>query len=177
MKRTPTAIVVALCAAFGATVAETSRMFVEPSPTPGSSGPMEAPDLSSSGEIIEPVIRPELLRLVPTFPVTDLKRDSDFYTQRLGFKVELATASYVAVGRDGVQIGLAQDKLRTAPARMSCYINVNGVDAFYRKLVERKVKPVRGIATQPSKLREFMVLAPDNNSLIFGEYVGALTGN
>lgn len=152
-------------------LAETSPMFAEPTPTP-TTPPPGIPDLGPAGDVVEPVIRPELLRLVPTLLVSDLQRASNFYTQSLGFKIELATANYVAVGRDGVQIGLALDKSRSSGARMSCYINVNGVDALHRELSERKVPLAREISTQPSKMREFMVLDPDKNTIIFGEYVG-----
>lgn len=135
----------------------------------------KAPDPAAEVQTIPEglsIIQPQMLKITPTLTVSDLRRATAFYVTQLGFAVALTGANYVAVARDGIQIGLAVDKSRTPASRVSCYINVSGVDALREEFRQRSVKVAKELATQPSKMREFGVLDPDNNSLIFGEYTG-----
>ncbi len=143
------------------------------SPAPGMFEPGATPQVEQA---VVPetamIIQAQLLKITPTLTVTDLRRATAFYVSQLGFTVALSGPNYVAIARDGVQIGLAVDKARTAASRVSCYINVSGVDVLREEFRLRSVKIAKELATQPSKMREFGVLDPDNNSLIFGEYTG-----
>ncbi len=135
----------------------------EPSPTP----PVVGPD----GLIhLEP--KPEMIDLVPTFPVLTMSRAVDFYTKKLGFSVNLESGNYVAVGRDLIQIGLVVDRNAPKGYKPNCYIRMAHIDEFYRSLKEKAVKFEAELKTQPTGMKEFSVKDPDGNTLIFGEYIG-----
>ncbi len=44
---------------------------------------------------------------------------------------------------------------------------------YYKKLMEKGVKPTTPLRTQPSKMREFSVTDPDGFTLISGDYTGS----
>ncbi|MDX2079297.1 MAG: VOC family protein [Terrimicrobiaceae bacterium] len=140
-------------------------MAQTPSPSP-------APTPSSADGLIHLEPKPELLGLVPTFPVLSLNRSVEFY-RKLGFNVVLQSGNYVAVGRDIVQIGLVLDRTSTAKGfKISCYIRTGRIDELYKEFLAKGIKPTSDIKTQPSKMREFTVTDPDGFTLIFGEYTG-----
>ncbi|HRJ70700.1 MAG TPA: VOC family protein [Terrimicrobiaceae bacterium] len=123
--------------------------------------------------LIVPVPKPELLDLIPTFGVQDMQKSTTFYTDKLGFTVVLRSGStYTAIGRDLVQIGLVTDKAASRAKSGSCYIKTSRIDELFRELKAAGVKITSELKTQPSNMREFSVTDPDNNVLVFGEYVG-----
>ena len=131
----------------------------------------------ATGPVLEsgstPVITPQLVGVVPTLTVSDLGRARSFYSDRLGFSPVVTSGStYVAVGRDAAQIGLALVPKRTDAHRGSCYFQVSGVDALYEEFLKKGVKMEKALETQPSRMREFTVKDPDGNTLMFGEYIG-----
>ncbi len=130
------------------------------------------PEASPTPELT-PVIRPQIVDAIPTLSVSDLARSAKFYASRLGFAVLLTTGSdYMAVGRDAVEIGLVTFKGRSPANRGSCYVKVSGIDALREEFKVRGVNVTSELQTKPSRMREFTVLDPDENTLIFGEYVG-----
>lgn len=137
----------------------------------------EAASEAVDGLVLEsgvvPKIEARFVGVVPTLVSGNLSRTREFYTRTLGFDVVLSEGkNYIAFGRDTIRIGLALNPSMTPANRSSVYINVSGIDALYDELKKRGVKMTKDIATQPSKMREFTVLDPDNNSLMFGEYLG-----
>jgi len=119
-----------------------------------------------------PVATSQLIELIPSYRVGDLKKAADFYTQKLGFQVVLVSGTtYASVARDVIQIGLAVDTSKARPKGFS-YVQVSGVDALYQEFKGKGVKMLKDIKTQPSKMREFSVEDPYGNVLMFGEYTG-----
>lgn len=119
-----------------------------------------------------PVTRPEMLDLIPSFAVGNGDRAIAFY-EKLGFAVVLKSGAYTAVGRDAVQIGLFNTRSTAQAKPGSVYIQISRVDDFYKEVKSRGVKITSDLRTQPSKMREFSVTDPDNNTLVFGEYAGS----
>lgn len=123
--------------------------------------------------LITPAPQPQLMDIIPTYPVENMQRSLDFYTNKLGFSIVLQSgATYSAVGLDMIQIGLALSKGTAKGPKSSSYVNMNNIDIFYNALTARGVKMARELKTQPSKMREFAVVDPDGNTLTFGEYTG-----
>lgn len=118
-----------------------------------------------------PVTKPEMLDLIPSFAVGNADRSVAFY-EKLGFVVVLKSGAYTAVGRDTVQIGLFNTRSTAQAKPGSVYIQVSRVDDFYNEVKARGLKITSDLRTQPSKMREFSVTDPDNNTLVFGEYTG-----
>lgn len=114
----------------------------------------------------------QLIELIPSYRVGDLKKAADFYVHKLGFQVVLVSGNdYASVARDVVQIGLAVDTSKNRPKGFS-YVQVSGVDALYNEFKGNGVKMLKDIKTQSSKMREFSIEDPYGNILMFGEYTG-----
>jgi predicted enzyme related to lactoylglutathione lyase len=118
------------------------------------------------------VAKPEMLDLIPSFAVGNAERAIAFY-EKLGFVVVLKSGDYTAMGRDAVQIGLFHTRSTAQTKPGSVYIQISQVDDFYREVKNRGLKITRDLRTQPSKMREFSVTDPDNNTIVFGEYAGS----
>ncbi|GAB4169498.1 MAG: hypothetical protein Fur0032_08050 [Terrimicrobiaceae bacterium] len=145
----------------------------------GAGGPGLSPSAETSASPsptatpLAPVIEARLVGIVPTLTVENLTRAKDFYTRKLGFQLFLTSGSdYASVARDTIQLGLAEVKTRTAAQRGSCYFLVSGIDQFFDEIKKRGVAIEKTIETKPSKMREFAILDPDGNTLMFGEFMG-----
>lgn len=154
-------------------------LVAEPTPiplppgTPVAAPPLPTPPSTTRQGLITPMLRPEMLELIPTFLVRDMDKALTFYTAKLGFGIILKNgATYTAIARDFAQIGLAQERKTPKGQFSSSYIKMTLVDAYYEELKARGVKITSPLKTQPSKMREFSVTDPDGNVLIFGEYTG-----
>ncbi len=119
-----------------------------------------------------PVVKSEMLDLIPSFAVGSADKSVAFY-EKLGFTVVLRSGAYTAVGRDAVQIGLFHTRSTAQAKPGSVYIQISRVDDFYNEVKSRGLKITSDLKTQPSKMREFSVTDPDNNTLVFGEYTGS----
>ena len=161
------ALMVLLGASAAELTAQTEEIILPPSSPPPASPASPQPGL------IMPTPKPELLDLIPTFGVKDMQKSTAFYSDKLGFAVVLRSGdNYTAIGRDLIQIGLVTDKGATRAKSGSCYIKTSRVDELYRELKAAGVKITSDLKTQTSNMREFSVTDPDNNVLVFGEYVG-----
>jgi predicted enzyme related to lactoylglutathione lyase len=122
--------------------------------------------------IATPAAQPEMMSLIPAFPVANMQRAIDFYS-RLGFALILRSGTnYASMGRDLVQIGLALDSAKVRVNHASAYVNMTLIDDYYNAVKASGIKVTNDLKTQPSNMREFSVVDPDGNSLIFGMYLG-----
>jgi catechol 2,3-dioxygenase-like lactoylglutathione lyase family enzyme len=101
-----------------------------------------------------------------------------FFCAKLGFKQKYVQGNYTYLERDGVAIRmLGYDGANVPPQkgdrRVCYYIDVADVDALYDELkpalADMPKGDVHGPVTQTYGQRELMVLAPDNNLVVFGE--------
>ncbi len=126
--------------------------------------------------LIVPQQKSEMVDLIPTLLVADMRRAEAFYNDRLGFSIVLQNGNYSAVGRDYVQIGLVQDRGIAKNAanirRGSFYIKISEIESYYKEVKDRGVKITSELQTKPSKMKEFAVTDPDLNVIVFGEYTG-----
>jgi len=123
------------------------------------------------------------MRAIPVIRCSDVKRSLAFYTGILDFKKKYPDESdadwVIDLVQGDAEIQLSQHK---GDGAFGCVINirVNGVDALFRKYLERGLditghenSPVhRGPLDQTWGLREFYVTDPDGNTLRFGEPIG-----
>ena len=113
------------------------------------------------------------LAIAPVFPVRDIGRGIEHYTQ-LGFDVnEYEGGGYAFANRDGVWLHLesAPDLAPDADAGV-CYIYVADVDALHAEWRESKAL---GVLMPPNDteygLREFAHIDPDGNLLRLGSWI------
>lgn len=141
-------------------------VFVKPEP--------KAPVEIQPGEdgLIHLEAKPELVDLIPTLAVSSLRQAVDFYMKKLGFELVLQSGNYVAVGKDGVQIGFVYDKNASKGYKPSFYIRMAHIDGYYKQILATGVKLTSELKTSSSSMKEFSLVDPDGYTLVFGEYIG-----
>jgi len=110
------------------------------------------------------------------FTVRDIAASIAHYRDVLGFDVTFEYGKptfYACLCREDVALHLI-DATRTErlPGNGAICIFVNDVDQLYRDLVARKAKVVKPPETYPYVMRDFDVLDPDGNQLVFGMEAG-----
>ena len=134
-----------------------------------------------------------LSQTIPAMPVRDAAAASEFYRDRLGFRVLHQDQGFAVLGRDDAQVHLweAGDEswrervaLRETPVSSgaesfiagtaSCRIKADGVDDLYAELSAKDVlHPVsrEGVTDTDYGTREFATLDQDGNLISFFEWV------
>ena len=114
--------------------------------------------------------------ITPLVPVSDLDRSVAFFEDVLGFAAGARMEGYAYLRRDGVALRLIDAGPGvdlTDPARqLSCYVDVDDVDALYAELKPKldALPPgrVRAPFNQEYGQREFHVIDPDALLIFFG---------
>ncbi len=106
------------------------------------------------------------------FTVRDIAASIAHYRDVLGFDVTFEYGKptfYACLCRDEVALHLI-DATRTErlPGNGAICIFVKDVDRLYNDLRERKARVVKEPQTYPYGMRDFDVLDPDGNQLVFG---------
>jgi catechol 2,3-dioxygenase-like lactoylglutathione lyase family enzyme len=120
------------------------------------------------------------IRITPFMMVDDIERALAFFNDVLGFKTYIHADNYAYVQRETAAFRILQqagpDGAPPGNRRFAYYIDVEDVDGLY---VELKPKldtlpkgDVHGPADKHYRQREFLVLAPDGNLIVFGQEIG-----
>lgn len=144
----------------------TADIFVKPK-TKTQTNALPGPD-----GLIRLEAKPELVQLIPTLSVGSLKQAVEFYANKLGFELVLQSGNYVAVAKDGVQIGFVFDKNAVKGYKPSFYIRMVRIEEYYKQVKATGVKLTTELKTSSSNMKEFSLVDVDGYTLIFGEYVG-----
>lgn len=123
----------------------------------------------------------QILQLTPFVLCSSLKKQIDFYCDRLGFTCTFTQDNYAFLRNGPVAIRLLEcpprEDGKPLGDEQSFYIDVQGIDALYESLrpgleylPERRVRPP---FDQPYQQREFHVLDEDGALVFFGEGIGA----
>jgi len=108
-----------------------------------------------------------LISITPIIPVTDIDAAVSFFTGTLGFEAGLHVSDYAYVRRDAVALRLVKappdaDMRHDEARQMSCYIDVDDVDALFASMASGlNTLPkahVRAPFDQPYGQREFHVI-------------------
>jgi len=123
---------------------------------------------------------PNIIRITPFLHVQDVAAAVAFFTDLLGFKAWISTPIYAYVQRETAAVRImkaSQSPGEEVPAgnrRFMYYIDVEDVAAI---IAEIKPKlDAAGVHTHGPKdqtygQREFMVVAPDGNLVVFGQSI------
>ena len=113
---------------------------------------------------------PNLLRIAPELPASDLKRSIEYYEAKLGFAnvMTMPDGGYAIVERDGVAIHLFQTD-RHSP--QSIHIFAEGLDELHAELRGRGAHLKQDILFQPWGNRDFRVNDDFGNEIKFTEPV------
>lgn len=115
---------------------------------------------------------PRLLAGIPVLPSLDLEASLDFYETKLGFRRNIESDDYCGVERDGIQIHFWLCREPELPENSSCRINMTGVDALHEECrAAGIVHPDGALETKEWGFREFTVVDPHGNLVVFAEEV------
>jgi catechol 2,3-dioxygenase-like lactoylglutathione lyase family enzyme len=108
----------------------------------------------------------------PIMPTTDIRRSVDFY-QSLGFSVTVH-GDFVMTKRDGIELFLSlmpdHDPKRTASCVFVRVDDANILHAHWHGLPNADIRPLRDT---DYRMREFAVIDPDGNLMLFGSPLAA----
>ena len=111
---------------------------------------------------------------VPVLPAPDLASCVAHYRDVLGFQVVFQYPDYAGVARDGVELHFWLCDDPELPRASSCRVHLRGVDALHTALAPKGVvHPRGGLEDKPWGFREFTVLDPWGNAVVFGEPLAA----
>src|SRR5580658_4928869 len=98
---------------------------------------------------------PELRRIAPELPVSDLRTSLEYYEAKLGFRtvMKMPDGDYAVVERDNVTIHLFRTGEGNAPG--SIHIFTDGLDDLQNELEERGADIRQRIARRPWGNRDF----------------------
>ncbi len=101
------------------------------------------------------------------FYVKDIKRSTDFYMRKLGFKKTYGDNDYVSVkAPNGVTLGLHKAPVKTVkPSNLEYYFRVENVDVWYDRLRKKGIKFSRRPKDQPWGGRTAYFRDPDRYQL------------
>lgn len=123
------------------------------------------------------------IQITPFMHVVDLEKALAFFTGVLGFDVPFRMSDYAYIQRENVAIRILEQKgADGAPPgnrRFAYYIDVRDVDALHAELKPKldtlPKGDVHGPLNQSYGQRELLVLAPDGNTLAFGQAIKTIT--
>ena len=103
-------------------------------------------------------------------PVEDLKAALPFYETTMGFRVISVADNSAVLGRDDVQIGLAENG--GDPTQDGCFFEVDNVEAAFSELKSNGLAAEANFAVQnygTDTFKIFFVVAPDGLCYCLGE--------
>lgn len=115
------------------------------------------------------------LRARPTLPVRDVARALDFYERVLGLEVRGRYGeppTYATVGAGDAFLSLSLDQEGSTAGRVSCYINVTGVEVLYERCKALGADLDSDLAVRDYGMKDFVVHDPDENHIFIGETAG-----
>ena len=109
---------------------------------------------------------------IPVLPALDLEATLAFFESKLGFRRHIESEDYAGVERDGIQIHFWLCADPATPAGSSCRINVSDVDHFYARCEPAGIVHPKGhLEAKPWGFREFSVVDPSGNLVVFAEEI------
>jgi hypothetical protein len=110
----------------------------------------------------------------PKLPMRNKTATKKYYLNNLGFQ-EFGSADfegYLMVEKDNIQIHFFEFmELDPKQNYGQVYIRTDNIDTLYQSFLDKKVSihPEGNLQTKPWGQKEFALLDPDNNLLIFGK--------
>ena len=108
------------------------------------------------------------------FPVEDISRSLEFYTEKLGFENTFDwgdPVTYAVLKKDGVSIHITLKVDNHVPSKEHCalYVFVHNVEEIYRQCMKNKVPILGKPEVRDFKMKDFDIIDPDGYILSFGK--------
>ena len=120
-----------------------------------------------------------LISVHPILAVDDLAAALAYYEEKLGFRASWQWGdppSRAGVARDGIELQLLSDPQLLPRGPGQVYFHMTGVEAYYRRCVERGATIAMELDDRPWGMKDFRVVDPGGNRLGFGEALQAEAG-
>ena len=109
--------------------------------------------------------------------VKDLKIETDYYTEKLGFKHDFSAPGweFLSFGIFKVMLGECADEMTAeATGNHSWFAHalVENVDEVYEEFLQRGAQILSPISDKPWNIRDFSVVTPDGHRIVFGQLIG-----
>lgn len=109
-----------------------------------------------------------LKNMSPLFPVQDLKKSTEFYTDQLGFKIDFQYEDfYVGISKDGFSIHLKSAEASLAQANgvstkrdVSIIFSVVDIESLYKEFSDKSIQIIQPLRQMPYG-KEFYIADPD----------------
>jgi catechol 2,3-dioxygenase-like lactoylglutathione lyase family enzyme len=107
------------------------------------------------------------------FPVTDIRRSLEFYTEKLEFDKKFEWGeppTYIVLKEGGVSIHLVKrnDSLMPSKDHTALYIFVHDIAQVYDKCLRAKIKILNQPEVRDYKMKDFDIMDPDGYIITFG---------
>lgn len=110
----------------------------------------------------------KLKKTIPILISFDMEESQYFYHKKMGFWCELIDDKTLVCRRDEIEIQISE--LRNEVAAVKCQIKVVGIEDLYEEyFFSNAVKTYEKIKESRSGTREFRIIDPSGNHLIFFE--------
>ena len=125
---------------------------------------------------------PEILQNHYVLAVHDVRSESGFYVEKLGFRVTDEPPGWVFVEKDGcvVMLGECRDAARASEVGDHSYfgyLRVDDADGYYEELRAKGVETLSPISDEPWGMREFGVRTPEGFRIRIGQWIGGGDGD
>lgn len=115
-----------------------------------------------------------LKNVIPKLPMRDKALTKEFYLKKLSFELISDYGDYILLKKDEIEIHFFEFKsLNPLENYGQVYIRVTEIEHDYKVLIDKSVEihPNGKLEIKPWGQKEFSILDPDNNLLIFGQAI------
>lgn len=117
-------------------------------------------------------------KITANLMVSDVAASAKFYVDVLGMAQQITVPDqppfvFVAVGNNQVEVFLNKEDApgKAKPGGISLYMEIKGLDEFFDRVQQNKIKIEIAMNETFYGMREFAVLDPDGYLLIFAERI------
>lgn len=113
-----------------------------------------------------------MLRASPYLPVRDVDASIAFWREALGFETRMKMGeptNFAIVYKDDVGITLTLDRSGDMAGKASCYLTVDGVDAFFERCKAAGAQLDSDLGVREYGMKDFTVHDLDENHIMIGE--------
>lgn len=116
--------------------------------------------------------------LSPILPVDDVSRAVGFYTDVLGFTVNVNSPDYAVLQRDTASLHLTkvsnEGVLQAIRGHMSIYLDVQNIESLWTHVSQFKDRyKIRDLFDREYGMREFHIIDPDGCLVFVGQEIAA----
>ncbi len=115
-----------------------------------------------------------LTAICPKLPMRNCEITKNFYINQLGFEEVADYGNYLIIAKDELEIHFFEFvQLNIQENYGQIYLRTNDIDTLYQTFLDKQVKihPNGTLQTKAWGQKEFALLDPDNNLLVFGQSV------